>query len=330
MKGHDMATIRDVAELAEVSIATVSRVFNSPELVLPETLKAVENAIKTLNYHPQRRRKKLTNLFGVIFPEIENPFFAELLDVLEHEAYLNGRCILFFNSKHNARQEMLAFKECEAHGVDGVFWIPAKVHSEDYFEIIRTFNFYTVLLTQTAQALPSVAVDHFEGGRQKGYYIASQGHENIAYIGVISPEEDKYQGFISAIEAKGLRIKEETNCFDITQNSYVKKFVEKILSQKNKQKVTAIVCGNDVWAQKAYEICQEMNIRVPQEVELVGFDNSLLSKILKFTSVSQPMREIAHVGFSAMLNEIKNGAKRQSYTAQLLLPKLIIRNTINE
>ena len=92
-----MATVRDIAAHVGVSIATVSRALNESNKVSPETLKVVEDAINELNYEKKLSVKKRTNLFGVIFPNISNPFFSELLEVIENEAFHHGRCVLFFN-----------------------------------------------------------------------------------------------------------------------------------------------------------------------------------------------------------------------------------------
>lgn len=91
-----MATIRDIAQLSGVSIATISRALNKPDTVSPETLQLVLQYVDELNYQLKRKTKKMTNLFGVILPNITNPFFMELLEVLENESYLHGRSILFF------------------------------------------------------------------------------------------------------------------------------------------------------------------------------------------------------------------------------------------
>ncbi|MCW8995266.1 MAG: LacI family transcriptional regulator, partial [Psychromonas sp.] len=142
-----MSTVRIIAEHTGFSIATISRALNQPSKVSSETLSVIEAAMKELNYEKKEKIKKRSNIFGVIFPNISNPFFAELLGVIEKEAYYHGRCILFFNSRHNLRQEKIALAECKNHGVDGVFLVPHST-SPEHLQTIRNLPFPIVLLTQ--------------------------------------------------------------------------------------------------------------------------------------------------------------------------------------
>ena len=116
-----MATVREIATLVGVSTATVSRVINEPKKVAPATVAMVQAVIEELHYEKKVAKKKRSNTFAIIVLNITNPFFSELLDVIEDEAYHHGRCVLFFNSRARLRQERMYFHECENHQVDGVF-----------------------------------------------------------------------------------------------------------------------------------------------------------------------------------------------------------------
>ncbi|WP_319536545.1 LacI family DNA-binding transcriptional regulator [uncultured Vibrio sp.] len=320
-----MTTVRDLAQYVGLSIATVSRALNESDKVSPETLKIVENAAKELNYEKKLPIRKKTNLFGVIFPNISNPFFSELLEVIENEAFHHGRCILFFNSRHNLRQEKLYLKECENHDVDGVFLVPHCM-DEDYLNSIKKFKFNTVLLTRTTSILPSVAVDHKEGGRLAARHLLSIGNTKIGYIGPIEENEEKLTGFTETLEGKNVQL-DRINMFDTEIDADINSYVGKLIIGKNKVSVSAVFCVNDVFAQKVMEAFNLRGIRIPEDVVVVGFDNSLTAKVLNISSVSQPMREIAHVGFDEMLLQINNQKKQVKYIPQLLLPRLVIRGS---
>lgn len=320
-----MSTVRDIAAYVGLSIATVSRALNESDKVSPETLKIVESAAKKLNYEKKQPVRKKTNLFGVIFPNISNPFFSELLEVIENEAFHHGRCVLFFNSRHNLRQEKLYLKECENHNVDGVFLVPHCM-DEDYLNSIKKFKFNTVLLTRTTSILPSVAVDHKEGGRLAAQHLLSVGNTKIGYVGPVKKSEEKLTGFIEALESRNVQL-DSNNMFDTEIGADIQSFVDRLIINKKKVNISAVFCVNDVFAQKIIEAFYFRGIRIPEDVVVVGFDNSLTSKVLNLSSVSQPMREIAHVGFDEMLLQINSQHKTLKYTPQLLLPRLVIRGS---
>ncbi|MFT6905131.1 MAG: LacI family transcriptional regulator [Oleiphilaceae bacterium] len=320
-----MSTVRDIAAKAGVSIATISRALNEPDNVSRETLLLVEEAMRELNYKRKVAMKKRTNLFGVIFPNICNPFFAELLDVIENEAFHHGRCVLFFNSRHNLRQEKICIHECENHGVDGVFLVPHCV-APDYLASLKKFKFQTVLLTQSSTVLPSVAVDHAEGGRLVAEHLISMGHTEIGYVGPMTPDEEKLNGFVKQLKFRRIKVA-KANMFDTEIGAALSEFLHSLITEKHQLKVSAIFCVNDVFAQKVIEILHIIGYQIPQDIVVVGFDNSLTSSLLNISSISQPMREIAHIGFETMIEQIDKDKKESNYEPQLLLPRWILRES---
>ena len=320
-----MSTVRIIARHTGFSIATISRAINEPNKVSVETLAVVRNAMQELNYEKKEKIKKKSNIFGVIFPNISNPFFSELLGVLENEAFHNGRCILFFNSRHNLHQEKIALAECKSHGVDGVFLVPHST-SPEYLQTIKNLPFPTVLLTQTSPCLPSVGVDHIEGGRLVADHFFSSGHNKIGYIGPISKQEGKYIGFINRLNELGINISEEFQ-FNAVEGTFLKGFINSCIDENQNLKISALFCMNDMVAQKVIEILTEFGFVIPKDLVVVGLDNTFTSRILRITSVSQPMQEIAHVGFQEMLDLIKENKKSENYSAQLLLPRLVLRES---
>lgn len=320
-----MSTVRDIAAKVGVSIATISRALNEPDKVSRKTLLLVEEAMKEQNYTRKIIMKKHTNLFGVIFPNISNPFFSELLDVIENEAFHHGRCVLFFNSRHNLRQEKICLHECENHGVDGVFLVPHSV-APDYLASLKKFKFQTVLLTQSSTVLPSVSVDHAEGGKLVAEHLISMGHTEIGYVGPTTPDEEKLNGFIKQLKLRKIGVA-KANMFDTEIGADLSEFLHSLIKEKHQLKISAIFCVNDVFAQKVIEILHIIGYQIPQDIVVVGFDNSLTSSLLNISSISQPMREIAHVGFKIMIEQINQNKKKSNYEPQLLLPRWILRES---
>jgi len=321
-----MATVREIATLVGVSTATVSRVINTPNKVSPETLTKVKAAIDKLHYTKKVPLKKRSNTFAIIVPNITNPFFSELLDVIEDEAYHHGRCVLFFNSRQALRLEKNYFRECLSHQVDGVFLVPIS-NDKKYLQELKEFKFPTVLLTRTAKTIPSVAVDHAEGGRLVAQHLLSSGHTKIAYIGLVDNKEDKLIGFENYLSEHREPLQSQY-MFNSVANADLTGFLKSLIKANGEPKVSAIFCMNDVTAQQVTEILILLKIKVPEEINVIGFDNSLTAKLLNITSVSQPMREIAHLGFERMLECLKETEKQKTYSPTVLLPRLVLRNSV--
>jgi LacI family transcriptional regulator len=322
-----MATVRDIAALVGVSTATVSRVLNESSQVSAQTSIKVKLAMEELGYKKRIVNKKRTNLFGVIFPNISNPFFAELLDVIEKEAYYHGRCVLFFNSRNSLRLEKTYLNECENHQVDGVFLVSTSVDDEN-MATVKARPYPTILLTKSTTLLPSVSVHHAKGGRMVAEHLISSGHTKIGYVGPINSDEEKLLGFKHYLDEMREPLLEKFMADDDVDD--VVKFVEGLIDVNGKAKVTAIFCVNDVVAEKVIKLLIDLNIRIPEEMVVVGFDNSITAKSLNLSSVSQPMREIAHIGFETMLECLKETQKQENYSPKVLLPRLVLRNSVLE
>lgn len=317
-----MATIKDVAKLAGVSIATVSRAVNEPNLVLKETREQVEGAIAFTGYTKTVRSRKKSGLIGVIFPNLSNPFFLSLLEALEYEARTNRSSIVVFNSRQKLSMERAAFSECRKLKVDGVILVPHSV-SREYLSEVRKYDFPTVLLTRTSSILPSVAVDHVEGGRQVAEHLISSGHVDVAYVGPTKTSEEKLVGFRQGLQQAGLQLHVDL-AFDTEGEGDLRRFV---VDTAKRKRATAIFCVNDVLAQETVSMLQLAGMTVPRDMEIVGFDNSIVASLLDISSVSQPMKEIAHVGFEQMMSELKSDRTSVTYEPLHLLPRLVMRGS---
>lgn len=317
-----MATIRDVAKLAGVSIATVSRAVNEPQLVSKETRTQVEGAIDATGYVKSVQPRKKSDLIGVILPNLSNPFFLNLLEALEYEARTHRRSIVIFNSRQKLAMERAAFSECKKMKVDGVFLVPHSV-SREYLLEVRKHDFPTVLLTRTSSLLPSVAVDHIEGGRQVAEHLISSGHVNVAYVGPTKTSEEKLTGFRQGLQQAGLNLRDDL-AFDTEGEGDLRRFV---VDTAKRKRATAIFCVNDILAQEGVAILRSAGMTVPGDMEIVGFDNSIVASLLDISSVSQPMKEIAHVGFDEMLLALKSDRILGAHEPLHLLPRLVMRGS---
>nr|VVV05650.1 HTH-type transcriptional regulator GalR [Aliivibrio wodanis] len=314
-------TIRDIAKYSGVSIATVSRVINNNGKVSDAARHSVEAAIAKFNYQkPEPKKKKATKLFGVIVRNMSNPFFAKLIDVLEEEAYKHGRSILLFNSRNNLKLEQTFLEECKHHNVDGVFLIPRSL-KDQHIRPLQNASFPIILLTVTSPLCLSIGTHHKQGGNLVAEHFIKQGYRRIGFIGSTNQQSDRFIGFQNTLLSKGRDLIEERILTPYTIES-LKEFVQNhILSSDTP--LEALFCSDDISASHVYNLLN--NTSLTKQIEIVGFDDTFIAQSLGFSSVHQPMHQIALRGFELMLDALNKQEIQQ--TEFLLEPKLILRNT---
>ena len=329
-----MSNVRKVAERAQVSTATVSRVFNQPDSVTPETRDAVWAAADALGYSPSKRKAKPqvvkarpSRLLGVILPDLVNPYFAELLDSLEHEAFHIGRSLLVFSHRSNPVWERQFLEECARFEVDGVFAVPSSP-DVDYRALCDGLPFPVFSLTQIRPGVQSIALDHKEGGRLVADHLVSLGHENIGYLGPTDVGEDKFVGFQQRLfeHAQSLH-PSRLITLDLMPGMDVQSCVEDFVHQHDELPFTALFVFNDLSAQLAIEALTQHGYRIPEDLIVVGFDNTVLAKVMNFSSIAQPIRELGRRACDLMLKAIERDSPKVTAEPMLLRPRLVVRDS---
>ncbi|WP_295893567.1 LacI family DNA-binding transcriptional regulator [uncultured Vibrio sp.] len=316
-------TIRDLAKLSGVSIATVSRVLNNNERVSDDTRLAVEQAMVELNYQkPAPRRKKPTKLFGVIVRNMSNPFFAQLLDVIEEEAYKHGRSILLFNSRNNLQLEKTFLSECVNHKVDGVFLIPRSL-KEAHLQPLKTLPFPVILLTATTPSIASIGTNHQHGGALVANHIVEQGHQHIGYLGASSRLSDRFIGFRDTLAENGRQLPDSHILTPFTTESLTD-YIETNIHHAE-HPLSAIFCSDDISAAQLHNALNQRPKGSRTQIDIVGFDDTFLAQSLGFSSVKQPIKQIALLGFDVMIHALQKGEIENR--EMLLEPSLVVRNT---
>jgi len=320
-------TIRDVAKSSGVSIATVSRVINGSAKVSPQVKLAVEQAMRELNYQkPQAKRRKPTKLFAVIVRNMTNPFFAQLLDVLEEEAYKHGRSILLFNSRNNLQLEKTFLLECENHKVDGVFLIPRSL-KEQHLLPMQTLPFPVVLLTTATSMLSSVATHHQHGGELVAKHLFQKGHRRIGYIGTDNRQSDRFIGFKDSLEKHGVELRRERVLSPYTEES-LQQYIDQQITHAQSP-LSAVFCSDDICASQLCNGIKQQAIHTCPDVEIIGFDDTFIAQSLGFSSVKQPIKQIALFGFELMLKKLKHSVDSDEPDPLehiLLEPTLMLRS----
>ena len=321
-----MATIVDVARLAGVTPTTVSRVINNRGYISEKTKKRVHEAMDELGYQPNEIARSLTkqksNTIGVIVPHISHPYFAKLISNLENEAAKKDYKIILCNSKEKAEKEKQYLDMCKSNRVAGIIICSGNVESNK----INTGGIPVVLLEKNfEEGKLGIQCDNYQGGKLATEHLIECGCKKILHLsGVIDeemPADNREKAFIDVCSKNEIEY-------------FIKKYDIDTYNQMNyydyiKAALNEIEGVDGIFAQVIH-VCNEIKIRIPEDIKLVGFDDVDISQLTtpRITTVHQPIKEMARLSIElidAKYNNIEVNEKT-------ILPiKLIIReSTVNK
>lgn len=330
-----MVTIKDVAREAKVSISTVSRVLNMSGYTSEKTKEKVLNAVKKLNYSGSlvaaAMIKKQTLTIGLIIPDIKNIFHSDLTRAVEDGANRHGFNIFLCNTDNNLQKEAEYIHLLIAKGVDGIIFSSPEVKANNIKELRGKFpDLPIVILGSKFQNLTvnEILVDNFDGGYKATSHLLELGHRDIAFIsgGIDSYSSiQRHKGYKFALKESGISINDDFVIFDKFYIESGYKNAMKLL-QKNKRP-SAIFAGNDSIAVGIYKAARELNIKIPEQLSVVGFDNSQYAEILSpmLTTIHTPIKEMGQRAIEIIVKSIKE--KQISKETLVFYPTFIERES---
>ncbi|GAB6172605.1 ribose operon transcriptional repressor RbsR [Paradesulfitobacterium aromaticivorans] len=309
-----MATIRDVARLAGVSVATVSRVINKKDCVNPETAGQVLKAIEQLQYEPNAVARglagKKTGTIALILPDISNPFFPALARAVEDVAHKKGLTVILGNSDGLGLKESSYIKVLKKKYVDGIIFASNTIRQED-IEFLRKDGIPMVLLDRglNTATCPVIRSKNREGAKLAVQHLMEQGCRRIAHIygpqKFITAQERLlgYEDVVGGLDGYSPSLMVPGH-FDIESG---RNAVEQLLARS--PDIDGIFVGNDLMAVGALKALHERGIRVPEQVKVCGYDGIGLTEITEpeLTTVAQPIYEMGALAARILLNEIESG-----------------------
>ncbi|GAB3065452.1 catabolite control protein A [Virgibacillus ainsalahensis] len=297
-------TIYDVAREANVSMATVSRVVNGNPNVKPTTRKKVLNTIEQLGYRPNAVARglasKKTTTVGAIIPDISSIFFAELARGIEDIATMYKYNMILSNSDQNKDKELQLINTMLEKQVDGILFMGGNI-TEEHIQQFESASVPVVLAAAYDESgqIPSVNIDYEEAAYEATKFLIDKDSGHPAFI---SGEEDttinqlKYEGYLRALKDSSISVKEE---LIVTSGDYSYDFGLKAADQLMTagQNPSAIFVASDEMALGVIHGVQDKGYRVPEDIEVVGFDNTRLATMVRPTlsTVVQPMYDIGAV-----------------------------------
>ena len=296
-----MATIKDVARLAGVSVATVSRVINDSPKASDASREAVTSAMEALNYHPNANARALaqqtTETVGLVVSDVSDPFFGAMAKAVEQVAYNTGNFLLIGNGYHNEQKERQAIEQLIRHRCAALV-VHAKMIPDEALTPLMKQIPGMVLINRILPGFEQrcVALDDRYGAWLATRHLIQQGHTRIGYLcsnHAISDAEDRLQGYYDALKEHGLPCNERLVSFGEPDESGGEQAMTELLG-RGKQ-FTAVACYNDSMAAGAMGVLNDNGIEVPKEISLIGFDDVLVSRYVRprLTTVRYPIVTMA-------------------------------------
>lgn len=313
-----MATsIKDVAREANVSIATVSRVLNNVDVVNEETKKKVLEAIEKLDYRPNIVARSLktqkTKTIGIIIPDISNPMYPEIVRGAEDVSNIYEYNIMLCNTDLDPQKELEYLRVLGEKMVDGVIYISNSLEPT-IMKTIKDTNMPLVLIETNGRKTeyPSVVIDNKQAAIDAVNYLINKGNKKIAYIGTdreaVNASAIRYDGYKCALKENNISYNEDIVYF-CKYSLKAEDGYEAMNSILEKAKdIDALFCVNDELAMGAINALRNNEIRVPEDVDVIGFNDTYGAEFFypRLTTVAQPLYDMGSVATRMLIKKINN------------------------
>ena len=331
-----MVTIRDVAERAGVSVATVSHVINGTRHVAPETAERVQRAMEELDYHPnavaRSLRTRKTQVIGVVVSDITNPFFATLVRGAEDAALEAGYSIVVCNSDETIEKENRYVQVLRRRRVDGMLLAPVGGGENPAIQKLARQNVPFVCVDRRAAGVEADAVlsDNVGGAYTATRHLIERGHERIGIVLGIpgaTTTEERYLGYRRALEEAGIPVFEGLVAYGGYRVEGGREATAKLLAVDPPP--TAIFSTNNLMTVGVLQELFHRKVVIPQEMAVVGFDDLEWAELVQppLTAVVQEPYEIGRQAVRLVLAQLDKQDRRKEAREIRIPVKLRIRGT---
>lgn len=326
-----LAHISDVAKLAGVSSATVSRVINGTAKVDEDKVKRVLSAISETDFKPNEIArslyKKSSRIIGYIVPSILNIFLNEIGRAVEDEAFQNGYKMILCNSDENPQKEAAYINMLSSMNADGII---ITANNEHLDEEIRSCQIPIVVLDKNAGAryTASVQSDNYSGGRIAAEHLIACGCRHLVLMRgpqKYTSSQQRFLGYVDVCNENGIQ-----PLFVNSQYSFSDGIECSRELLKRFPNVDGILASSDMVALSLYKVLCEQERRVPDEIMIVGYDGVELSELMTpaLTTVVQPIEEIGRLAAKLIIDQVANNKIEQR--ENILPVSLKIRQTTKQ
>lgn len=324
-------TIYDVAKAAGVSIATVSKVINRTGRISEKTRLKVTQVMEELRYQPSMVASALTgkrmNTIGLLIKDLANPFFAEVARAVEDRGQELGFSVVMCSTDNDSDKEAGYIALLKQKKVDGII-VAAGFRNDDALKDLIRDHVPVALISQEIPelAIDSVSVDDFLGGYLVTSHLLSLGHRHIAMIAEDGRSSNgRIRGYRRALQEAGI-------AFDVDMLVTCDASVEEGFRHGGRfmdaeHPPTAIFASNDMLAIGVMKAARERNVKIPDDLSVAGFDNTILAAFVDppLTSVAQPIQEMGRRVVDLLVQSMENGNKTKQRV--VLRPELVVRQS---
>lgn len=332
-------TVYDIAKEANVSVTTVSRVLNDTAPVKASTRQKVMEVINKYQFQPNAQArsliKKETNMIGVILPDITNPFFPAVFWGIENEARKKGYSIILCDTAGQFDRESEYISLLREKRVDGVIYMGGRVNlarcsrklMQEVMDLAAASPVVIINGNLAGSNLHRVIADEAEGAALATQHLLDLGHRKLAFIGGsadTATTQTKVKAFKKKLAERGVRLNPNWLLHDTFSIQSGRELMARLLA--GGEWPTGVVCVNDFTAIGAIKAAIEHGLRIPDDLSIVGFDDSPLATAIipELTSVSQESHMLGETSIQ-VLNQILQGQK--SKKLMTLTPQLVVRQS---
>lgn len=336
MKKHQ-TTIIDIARELGISKSTVSRALTGNPNVSEKTKKKILDLAEKLDY--QRNMLSIglitskSNTLGIMVPEILSSFFPQVIIGAQEVAKQSGYNVIISQSNESYETEVENAKVMLANQVDGlIISITKETKNFDHLKKFARKGIPIVFFNRVCEEMvvPKVIVDDYDGAFKAVEHLIKTGKRRIAHLAGpnnLSISKNRLQGYLDALKRNQIEIDDDLIIpYDLTLEK-VRIYINYLLGLKNRP--DSIFAINDPTAIEAIQIIKQHNIKIPQEIAVVGFSNDAVSPLIEpsLTTLSQPVREIGRVSIEMLLDQMKREVHEWKAVTKVLKTELIIRNS---
>ncbi len=327
--------IREIADLAGVSVATVSRVINHSASVKPQTREHVQQVMKEHNYVPSATARDLSfqrsQVVAVVIPDLKNPYFYGLIEGITRVAEKNRFQVLIFNTNEDPGKEAEALEAIRERNVAGILITAAGVRDERTGRMLTEYQESgtpVVLIDrfiEDGDTLDTVMADNESGSYEAVSELIAQGHDRIAIIAgekSLSPVYERELGYRRALTEHGIRVREMYIAYgdQMADKSYL--CMRRLMSLSKPP--TAVFCGNNQMTLGALRYLNEHGIRTGEDIGIIGFDDiDVLNKLgIPLSVVDRSEKDMGKKAMELLLRHMKNQdapARHVSVPTRLIL-----------
>lgn len=327
-----MVTNQDVAKLAGVSVATVSRAFKNDGRITPETRAKVLAAAKRLGYYPafsaQTLKGHRSHIIGLLLPDYHNIFYTTLTELLEKRFREGGYRLMIGFTEESTEIERYYLESFISSRVDAIlFTSPLTNANSDIINKLKDYNISALqILRRIHDGIDSLLIDDQYGTREVIKYLIAKGHRRIMFIECNESKDTspKFEGYQSALQECGIEPSEDMICI-LPPSIDVTSALTYLISVN---RPTALFSSNSSIHLAALRACSKLGLSIPEDISFVAYDDNDWLDYMQIDTVAHSVEDISNKAYSMIIRQLKDSEKKNRKAQTVLMnPYFYMRNS---